>query len=162
MPSIADMQARVTDWADRKGWWTPQCMHESYAAVGPAQWCLNCGAVQGDTYPAMPHVEGGWVLPQSAIKRNVLELMMLFVTEIAEAAEEVRTNHAPSEIYYNTDAKADSGALAKPEGVPSELADTVIRMMDFAGHYGIDLETAIAEKMAYNETREYRHGGKSA
>ena len=38
--------------------------------------------------------------------------------------------------------------------------EAVIRCMDFADRYGIDLEAAIVEKLAYNETRGYRHGGK--
>lgn len=48
----------------------------------------------------------------------------------------------------------------KPEGVPSELADIVIRVADVCGKYGIDLDEAVVEKLAYNATREYRHGGK--
>jgi NTP pyrophosphatase (non-canonical NTP hydrolase) len=43
-----------------------------------------------------------------------------------------------------------------------ELADVVIRIADFCGAMGIDLERQIAAKMAYNETRSYRHGGKLA
>lgn len=48
----------------------------------------------------------------------------------------------------------------KPEGVPSELADVVIRIADMCGVYGINLESAIGEKLAYNETRPHRHGKK--
>ncbi len=48
----------------------------------------------------------------------------------------------------------------KPEGVQSELADVVIRVGHICGLYGIDLERAVMEKMAYNRTRPYRHGGK--
>lgn len=50
--------------------------------------------------------------------------------------------------------------LNKPEGVVSELADIVIRVADLCGLYGIDLETALEDKMAFNRTRTYRHGGK--
>lgn len=50
--------------------------------------------------------------------------------------------------------------LNKPEGVPSELADVVIRIADMCGFYGIDLHKAIEEKLAYNATRPYRHGHK--
>lgn len=46
----------------------------------------------------------------------------------------------------------------KPEGVPSELADVVIRVMDMCETYGIDLESAVVEKMEYNESRPYKHG----
>ena len=54
----------------------------------------------------------------------------------------------------------DEWVLNKPEGVVAELADVVIRVADLCGLYGIDLDQAIEEKMAYNSTRPYRHGGK--
>lgn len=50
--------------------------------------------------------------------------------------------------------------LNKPEGVASELADVVIRVADLCGLYGIDLNAALEEKMAFNKTRPYRHGNK--
>lgn len=46
----------------------------------------------------------------------------------------------------------------KPEGIPSELADVIIRALDIAAHLDIDIEKAVAEKMAYNRTRPKRHG----
>lgn len=48
----------------------------------------------------------------------------------------------------------------KPEGVGSELADVLIRLLDTAGRYGVDLGFEVARKLAYNETRGHRHGGK--
>jgi NTP pyrophosphatase (non-canonical NTP hydrolase) len=42
------------------------------------------------------------------------------------------------------------------------VADVVRFTMQLAEHYGIDLEAEYARKMAYNRTREYRHGGKRA
>jgi len=54
----------------------------------------------------------------------------------------------------------ERGWRVKPEGVPSELADLIIRALEAAGAYGIDIEQAIEEKMAYNRQREYRHGNK--
>lgn len=50
--------------------------------------------------------------------------------------------------------------LHKPVGVPSELADAVIRIADLCGLYGIDLEKAVKEKLSFNRTRPFRHGGK--
>lgn len=49
---------------------------------------------------------------------------------------------------------------SKPVGVPSELADVVIRVLDLCGYIDVDLESAIIDKMAYNTTRPYRHGDK--
>ena len=48
----------------------------------------------------------------------------------------------------------------KPEGVPFELADIVIRCFDMADAFGIDLEAAILEKHEFNKTRPYLHGKK--
>ena len=48
----------------------------------------------------------------------------------------------------------------KPEGIPIELADAIIRICDTCGQYGIDLDRAIRLKMEYNKTRPYKHGKK--
>lgn len=48
----------------------------------------------------------------------------------------------------------------KPEGIPSEMADILIRLLDTAGRYGVNLDSAVREKLAYNRTRGHRHGGK--
>lgn len=50
--------------------------------------------------------------------------------------------------------------LHKPEGVPSELADIVIRCFDFAGSNGFNLGQIIQEKLTYNSSREHMHGKK--
>jgi NTP pyrophosphatase (non-canonical NTP hydrolase) len=47
------------------------------------------------------------------------------------------------------------------EGFPVELADVIIRVLDLCGKFGIDLRAAVAMKMAYNESRPYRHGGRT-
>lgn len=47
------------------------------------------------------------------------------------------------------------------EGIDSyseELADIVIRVLDHAEAEDIDIQAAVEEKMAENETREYKHG----
>lgn len=41
-----------------------------------------------------------------------------------------------------------------------ELADALIRILDAAGHYKIDILGAVAEKLAYNRSRPYKHGKK--
>ncbi len=83
------------------------------------------------------------------------EKLLLIISEISEAFEEWRSNHGLTEIYY------DPQGL-KPEGVPIELADAVIRILHFCEANGINLERAIRLKMDYNKTRPFRHGGKKA
>lgn len=43
-----------------------------------------------------------------------------------------------------------------------EMADVVIRVLDYCGRRGIDIGRAVATKHEYNGTRSYRHGGKAA
>lgn len=85
--------------------------------------------------------------------RSVGDLIALMHTELSEAFEEYRKGKGVTEVYFNP-------GHAKPEGMPIELADAVIRIAQFCGQYGIDLETAVRQKMAYNETRGRRWEGK--
>ena len=85
-------------------------------------------------------------------ERNFGEVIALMHTELSEAFEEYRHGRGFNETYY------ENGT--KPCGIPSELADVVIRIFDFCGGNDIDLEKIILEKMEYNETRPYKHGEK--
>lgn len=76
----------------------------------------------------------------------------LIHSEASEALEAFRHTGQPQETWFDGD---------KPEGVPSELADVMIRVFDLCQIHGIDIADAIASKMAYNRTRPYRHGGKA-
>lgn len=49
----------------------------------------------------------------------------------------------------------------KPEGVGSEAADVLIRLLDECDRQGIDLIAEYERKIAYNRTRGYKHGGRA-
>jgi len=85
------------------------------------------------------------------------DLLMLTVSELAEALEEVRDHRGLNETYT----VIDKDGLEKPEGVPIELADAIIRICDMAGRWNINLEQAMRTKLEYNRLRPYKHGGRS-
>lgn len=50
---------------------------------------------------------------------------------------------------------------SKPEGVGSELADVLIRLVDMADVFGIDLAFEYERKISFNRNRPYQHGGRT-
>lgn len=74
--------------------------------------------------------------------------LCLIHSEASEALESVREGRLTTVLNEN----------GKPEGLPSELADIVIRVCDYAAHLGIDLAHEIRIKSDYNETRPHKHG----
>jgi hypothetical protein len=61
-------------------------------------------------------------------------------------------------LQLTDDMRRTLGFEPKPVGVPSELADIIIRALDAAAGWGIDLDAAVARKMAYNTARARLHG----
>lgn len=90
--------------------------------------------------------------------RTFGEYVALLHSEVSESLEAYRD-------YGLDDATAGwapvpQAVRPKPEGVGSELADVLIRLLDMSEAFGFDLEVEYRRKMAYNLTRSYRHGGK--
>jgi NTP pyrophosphatase (non-canonical NTP hydrolase) len=74
------------------------------------------------------------------IQRNKGELLMLIVSELAEAMEGERKGLMDDKLQHRPMAEV-------------ELVDAVIRILDYAGGFGYDLQGAFEEKMAYNANR---------
>ncbi|MFA5355855.1 MAG: hypothetical protein WC301_00395 [Candidatus Omnitrophota bacterium] len=74
-------------------------------------------------------------------ERNDGELIALMHSELSEALEAMR-NHGTK------------------DNIAEELADCCIRIFDYCGARGIDLDKTLRRKIEYNKTRPYRHGKK--
>lgn len=89
-------------------------------------------------------VKAGWYInleTGKAVERNRGEMLMLIVSEISEAMEGERKNLMDDKLPHRKMAEV-------------ELADAVIRIMDYAGMAEYDLAGAIIEKLEYNSKRE--------
>ena len=75
------------------------------------------------------------------IQRNKGELLMLIVSEVAEAMEGARKNLMDDKLPHR-----------KMEEV--ELVDALIRILDYSAGFGYDIQGAFEEKMAFNAIRE--------
>lgn len=100
--------------------------------------------------------------------RTFGDQLMLIVSELAEALEEFRAGKRVNEIYFSglcTCKEEDEcckycGQIPKPEGIPVELADAVIRIGQLAESCEFDLNGVCKLKMDYNDSRPALHGGK--
>lgn len=103
------------------------------------------------------NVEKGWYDEEVPFAVQIANLH----GEVSEAWEAWRnwgTADATSKIID----QGEGEKFPKPEGVGSEFADILIRLLDSCEREGIDLEAEVERKLRYNATREYRHGGKRA
>ena len=75
------------------------------------------------------------------INRNKGELLCLIHSEISEAMEGERKGLMDDKLPHRRMAEV-------------ELVDALIRILDYAGGFGYDLQGAFEEKMEYNAKRE--------
>ena len=126
------------------------------------------------------NIANGWRQTDVSIENETLRAKVdiaeiaLIISELSEAIEELRNGRTSIEEYYSgglesgkfaldpKDPLDDDNNLRKPEGVPSELADALIRILDYADKRNINLQRATMHKLRFNKTRGFRHGGKVA
>jgi hypothetical protein len=101
--------------------------------------------------------------------RNMGEMIALMHSELSEALECDR-NHEPvlwfkHEGFIGQGSVSDmpeyQGKLGKPEGIASEFADTIIRILDTCQRLDIPIAEALIRKHNFNLTRPHRHGNKA-
>lgn len=144
----------------------------------PYKECPHCGAHLDSGEKCDYAVDHGWWEGE----RTFPEIVALIHSEVSEALEEYRDGkpllyfpcnaggvcceedgsaHCGSRPYDPENPNARCSAQSKkPEGIAAELADVIIRVLDYCAYAGIDIENVLEVKHEYNKSRPYRHGGK--
>lgn len=81
-------------------------------------------------------------------ERNDGELIALMHEELSEGLSGLRHGNPPSDH------------IPQFSAIEEELADAVIRILDMGQARNYRIAQAIIAKMAFNETRAHKHGGK--
>lgn len=123
-------------------------------------------------------------------KKEVGTMLMLIVSELAEALEADRSNYfcdfrkyeecrkeafefkhkqetdvrfmprSPSSIQSSEEIEKEAFEIYIKNTFEDELADVIIRVLDICGYFNIDIERNVLAKMEYNKTREKMHSKK--
>lgn len=90
------------------------------------------------------NADNGWDIYRDGDFTNnpdkVMRILCLIHSEVSEAAEAVR--HGDVDNFLE------------------ELADTLIRVLDCAGGFGVNFDALVRAKIEKNRGRGYKHGGK--
>lgn len=114
------------------------------------------------------NTEKGWRQGSNTFG-DYIALLHSELSEALEAYRDYRLDDAtgdPSPVYGDDEDSMGNPVRrgwrpGKPEGVGSEFADVLIRLLDVCDIYGIDLAGEFERKLAYNRTRPFQHGGRT-
>ena len=101
-------------------------------------------------------------------KREFGTLLMLVTSELAEALEADRKGRnceatIRSKSMFSVEDNDTFKTLFEnyvKDTKEDEIADTMIRLFDLAGHLGMDLDFHVKNKLRYNSLRGRKHGKK--
>jgi len=153
LPStLAGWGPTIIDLNREKGWYDEEQLSEK-AARALAKLSTDEQAELLKHMPLIPHREPKGRIDVATFDANL-------TAEVAELWEAYRDG--------TLDKPCDKAAKMKALGLPEltcaeeEMADIIIRTLDTAEFWGLDISRAVKAKHLFNQSRPHRHGGKKA
>lgn len=155
--SLNELAQEVHSIAKAEGFW-PDTSERLEAARNPAEVLM---LIVSEATEAMEAIRDGmplneartsWVSTRYTVAHEISSHGLRPGTPVYRLRDTEPWRELTDDVYRQL------GFVGKPEGVPSELADIIIRTLDACAAWGIDIETAMREKIIYNAQREHLHG----
>lgn len=119
------------------------------------------------TIHALNVKKGFW--PEDKESRNKSEVLMLIVSELAEAQEALRANHFTNltseeklsliDLFKSNPEEYKKEFESKVKNTfEDEMIDALIRQLDAIGGFNIDILFHLLTKLSYNTLRGFKHG----
>lgn len=108
--------------------------------------CFIANYYQVEANAADIALQHGWVVENTPEDKAVK--IALMHSELSEALEAVRNGNPQSE------------KIPEFTNLEEELADVILRIMNFGNQLKLRVAEAVIAKDEYNSKREYKHGGK--
>lgn len=148
--AINEMRDVIHDWAKKKGW-CPDRNKGELIALMHSELSEALEAIRFKTCPPCPKCARHYSNIISSSKYH-------------GEGSTWECQHEDCGYSFNGPDKAPpmmDDKIPNYTGEAAELADCVIRILDYCGAFGIDLGATIAAKHEYNITRPHRHGNKN-
>jgi NTP pyrophosphatase (non-canonical NTP hydrolase) len=144
--TLEQMQTDVTEWCERKGW--------KGEGSAPVTFGDTMALLHSEVSEALEAYRD-WGLADATAAHS--PSAHIAICAWRRWAEDPLADHGKSK---GPRCDCEFGADKKPEGIGSEFADVLIRLLDDCDRWGVDLRFEFERKMAYNEKRPHQHGGR--
>jgi NTP pyrophosphatase (non-canonical NTP hydrolase) len=169
---LNDLARDISEWRERQGFVTPRDITgplrpEDVPNIGSADlWLSNVMRIYAGLARAGKETRKG-MQPTEYLASAVRDVVILASDPATPDLDEWEAQRLTQQdlarsklalVVEELGEAADAISYGDRDAWIEELADAMIRLLDLCGTQAVDIELAIAQKMAINRERAYKHG----